>query len=50
MELPVQPLIEQAYRDGRYARTINYAVPSDPPLEGDDIQWAQTLIHQAGSK
>jgi hypothetical protein len=50
VQLPLQPLIEQAYRDGRYARTLNYASPPDPLLEGDNAQWADALVLEAGRK
>jgi hypothetical protein len=50
VQLPLQPLIEQAYRNGRYARTINYAAPTEPPLEGDEAQWANDLLRDASTK
>jgi len=36
VRLDLQAVLEQAYRKGRYALTINYAEPPDPPLTRDD--------------
>lgn len=41
--LDLQPLIEQAYRNGRYERTIDYARACDPALSDDDVAWAKGL-------
>lgn len=41
--LELQPLVNQAYRNGDYADT-DYARDPDPPLEGDDAQWADELL------
>jgi len=43
--LDLNPLIEQAYREGRYDRT-DYSVPSQPPLEGEDAAWADELLRE----
>ena len=40
VRLELQPLIEQAYANGRYARRLNYAVPPVPPLDTEDGAWA----------
>jgi hypothetical protein len=45
--LELQPLIDQAYVNGRYSRTIDYRRPPDPPLEGDDSAWAAELLKSA---
>ena len=50
VELALQPLLEQAYHNGRYARTIDYAQPPDPPLAGDDAAWADELLRGAGKR
>lgn len=42
LTLELQPLIEQAYRNGGYD-TIDYAKPCDPPLPEGDAAWAATL-------
>jgi len=44
VELPLQPLIEQAYHYGRYARTIDYSKPPEPPLDPDEAAWADQLL------
>ena len=41
--LDLQPLLDQAYRNGRYDRT-DYRKPCAPPLEGEDAQWAEQLL------
>ena len=50
VELPLQPLIEQVYREGRYGRTIDYWADPDPPLDGDDARWADQLLRAAGRR
>jgi Protein of unknown function (DUF4058) len=41
--LRLQPLIEMAYRNGRYHRT-DYQKPCIPPLDGEDAVWVKQLI------
>jgi hypothetical protein len=45
--LDLQPLIEQAYRNGRYDRT-DYTQPCIPPLQSRDVDWAADLLRTAG--
>lgn len=45
--LDLQPLIEQAYRKGRYDR-IKYNVEPEPPLAPDDAAWADSLLREKG--
>jgi hypothetical protein len=47
VQLNLQALLEQAYRKGRYALTIDYAEPPEPPLIADDAKWARALIRAA---
>jgi hypothetical protein len=47
--LRLQPLFEQAYRNGRYGET-NYRRACVPPLEGDDAAWADKLLKAAGRR
>lgn len=42
VQLDLQPLMEHVYRTGRFP--IDYAGPCDPPLEGDDAQWAGGML------
>ena len=44
--LDLQSLLEQAYRNGRYERTIDYTKPCDPPLEPPDEAWARELVQR----
>jgi hypothetical protein len=43
-QLALQPLLEKAYQNGKYARTIDYSRPLDPPLQEDDTLWARSLL------
>ena len=45
--LDMQLLIDQCYHNGRYGTTLNYRIPPEPPLTGDDAKWAEDLL-QAG--
>lgn len=40
--LDLQDLIEKVYLNGRYGRT-DYSQPCSPPLEGEELKWAQSL-------
>ncbi|MBP87854.1 MAG: hypothetical protein CMJ64_14215 [Planctomycetaceae bacterium] len=46
-KLDLQALIEQCYRNGAYD-DLNYSVPANPPLEGDDDAWASALLGEKG--
>ena len=47
VELALQPLIDQAYREGRYAGSLRYDEPPDPPFSADDAAWAAGLVEAA---
>jgi hypothetical protein len=48
--LALQPLVDEAYRKGRYADTMDYREPCAPPLEGEDAAWADDLLKSAGKR
>lgn len=48
--LDLQPLLEHAYRKGRYTDTIDYRRPPTPPLDDDDAKWADELLKAAGKR
>jgi len=50
LPLDLQPLIDQAYLNGRYARTLDYRAPCAPPLDADDDRWANDLLKSAGRR
>ena len=50
MLLDLQPLLEHAYRKGRYFDTIDYRQPAEPPLEGAEAAWANELLRAAGKR
>lgn len=45
--LELQPLIDQAYQNGGYD-DIDYKLPPEPPLEGEDAVWADELLKNCG--
>jgi hypothetical protein len=45
--LSLQPLIETIYTDGRYAMTLDYTKPLDPPLSPDEQRFASERIAAA---
>jgi hypothetical protein len=47
--LELQPLMDQAYANGRYDRRLDYTKPPTPPLEGDDVEWARHLLESRPS-
>ena len=47
--LDLQSLLDQVYRNGRYA-SLDYTKPCDPQIEGDDAAWAEELLKQAGRR
>jgi len=46
--LSLQPLIEQAYRIGRWDRIDYRQPPPRPPLNEDDARWADALLREKG--
>jgi hypothetical protein len=46
-KLNLQTLLDQAYENGRYGRTLDYRQPPDPPLDSDDAAWVEALIEQS---
>lgn len=44
VRLELQPLVRQAYANGRYGRRLNYNQAPDPPLEAADLEWAKGLV------
>jgi Protein of unknown function (DUF4058) len=47
--LNLQALIDLCYVNGAY-ETIDYQEDSEPPLEGNDAIWADTLLRNAGKR
>ena len=47
VQIELQSLVIQAYRNGRYDR-IDYTAECQPPLEGEDATWADELLRQVG--
>jgi hypothetical protein len=47
--LRLQPLVEQAYQNGRYA-DLNYRNPPNPPLSAADSDWADQRLRALGKR
>ena len=41
--LDLQPILDQAYRNGRYD-DLDYIRDPDPPLTGEDAVWAAQIL------
>lgn len=48
--LDLQSLLDRAYRNGRYGRSLNYTRALEPPLEPGDAAWADELLKSAGRR
>jgi hypothetical protein len=44
--LDLQPLIDQSYIHGRYARKIDYSKPPEPPLPPEELAWVREILAQ----
>jgi len=47
--LDLQPLIDLAYFNGGHD-SLNYQIDADPPLKGEDAEWADALLRAAGKR
>jgi hypothetical protein len=47
VKLDLQPLLDRAYDNGRYARRIDYRRDPDPALDAEDAAWADQLLRSA---
>jgi hypothetical protein len=50
VELDLQPLVESAYRNGRYGTTLDYRQSCEPPLSAEESAWADELLRSAGKR
>jgi len=50
LRLPLQPLLNAVYDDGRYDETIDYSKDPDPPLDDPDAAWADQMLRAAGRR
>jgi hypothetical protein len=46
--LDLQEVLNECFDEGRYVEDIDYSERPDPPLEGDDIPWADALLREQG--
>ena len=44
----VGQLLHELYDRAGYDLRVDYQAEPDPPLEGDDVTWADALLRQAG--
>lgn len=49
-QLELQRLVDDAYLNRRYERTLRYDSPCDPPLRDADALWADDLLRAAGRR
>ena len=50
VKLPLQPLLNAVYDDGRYDRALNYSRQLEPALGPEDAAWADELLRKAGRR
>ncbi len=48
--LDLQAMLNECCEEGRYVEDIDYSQQPDPPLEGDDISWADALLREQGRR
>jgi hypothetical protein len=46
--LDLQDTLDQCWEEGRYGDDIDYRQDPEPPLAGEDAQWADTLLREQG--
>ena len=46
--LDLQSVVDSAYAASRYDRTTDYRQPCDPPLSGEEADWADERLKSAG--
>jgi hypothetical protein len=46
--LDLQSVLDECCEEGRYVDDIDYREASDPPLGGDDAEWADALLREKG--
>ena len=50
LTLALQPLLDRAYENGRYARRIDYHRDPDPPLDTNDAVWTDPAPPRCATK
>jgi hypothetical protein len=50
MPLDLQSLVNECFVEGRYDGDIDYRKEPDPPLSGEDAQWADKLLREQGRR
>jgi hypothetical protein len=48
--LDLQSLVDAVYAASRYDRTSDYRASPEPPLEGEEAVWADSLLKAAGRR
>ena len=44
--LDLQPLLDRAYDNGRFGRSLDYTARLEPPLEGEEAAWAAGVLER----
>ena len=50
VKVHLQPLLDRAYDNRRYARQVRYDEPCDPPLTAEQQLWADSILRDKGLK
>ena len=48
VRVDLQPLLDTSYDTGRYAASVRYHLPPDPPLTPEQVAWAADRLRAAG--
>jgi hypothetical protein len=48
--LDLQAILDHTYDNGGYQDDLDYEAEADPPLQADDIAWADTLLRETGQR
>ena len=48
--LDLQAILDECCEEGRYVDDIDYRKDPDPPLDGEDAEWADTLLREKGRR
>jgi hypothetical protein len=46
LPLDLQVAFQRAYADGPYHRAVDYTTPPQPPLGGEDVEWARAILSE----
>jgi hypothetical protein len=50
VKLPLQELVDRAYENGAYGKTLDYTAPIDPPFKKQETAFVNDLLKPAGKR